>query len=127
MFFALLLIFIGLPAVLGMLLGRSRYFFGRQLLKGRRLHAGEPIVYRVVETSTIPAPEAHDIRPAERGDLYYYLINKYWRVEEVLQDGWIVALTPHQEHQYLRRDDPNLRRANLVERLRYATRFPAAA
>jgi hypothetical protein len=28
------------------------------------------------------------------------------------------------EHHYLRRDDPNLRKANLLERLRYAARFP---
>ena len=39
----------------------------------------------------------------------------------------IVALTPLMEHHYLRRDDPNLRKANLLERLRYAARFPYLA
>ena len=48
-------------------------------------------------------------------------------MEEVRQDGWIVALTPLMEHHYLRRDDPNLRKANLLERLRYAARFPYLA
>ena len=67
------------------------------------------------------------MHPAEHGDLYYYLTNKYWRVEEVLPDGWIVARTPLMEQHYLRRDDPNLRKANVVERLRYAARFPFLA
>jgi len=31
------------------------------------------------------------------------------------------------EHHYLRRNDPNLRKANLIERLRYANRFPHPA
>ena len=71
-----------------------------------------------------PGPEAHDVRPAERGDLYYYLIKKYWRVEQVLEDGRILAVTPLMEHYLLRRDDPNLRKASLLERLQYGARFP---
>lgn len=82
----------------------------------------------MAESSTRPpGPEARDIRPDERGDLYYYLIKKYWRVEQVLQDGRIVAVTPLMEHHYLRRDDPNLRKASLLERLRYGARFPPLA
>ena len=122
----LLVILVALPALVGMLVGRGYLSFGGHIFRGK-FHAGAPIVYRVVETSTCPGPEARDIHPAERGELYYYLINKYWRVEEVRQDGWIVALTPLMEHHYLRRDDPNLRKANLLERLRYAARFPYLA
>jgi hypothetical protein len=122
----LLLILVALPASFGTLAGRGYFSFGGHFLRGK-FRPGAPIVYRVVETSTRPGPEARDIHPAERGELYYYLINKYWRVEEVRQDGWIVALTPLMEHHYLRRDDPNLRKANLLERLRYAARFPYLA
>jgi hypothetical protein len=42
----------------------------------------------------------------------------------VLQNGWVVAITPLMEHVYLRREDPRLRKANLLERLRYGARFP---
>lgn len=108
------------------LTGRGYRSFGRHLLRGR-LHPGAPIVYRMVETSTRPGPDARDIHPAERGDLYYYLTTKYWRVEEVLQNGRIVAITPLMEHHVLRPDDPNLRKANLLERLRYGARFPYLA
>ena len=119
----LLVILVALPALIGTLVGRGYLSFGGHIFRGK-FHAGAPIVYRMVETSTCPGPEARDIHPAERGELYYYLTNKYWRVEEVRQDGWIVALTPLMEHHHLRRDDPNLRKANLLERLRYAARFP---
>ena len=122
----LLVTLVALPALVGTLVGRGYLSFGGHIFRGK-FHAGAPIVYRMVETSTCPGPEARDIHPAERGELYYYLINKYWRVEEVRQDGWIVALTPLMEHHYLRRDDPNLRKANLLERLRYAARFPYLA
>jgi hypothetical protein len=122
----LLVILVVLPALIGTLVGRGYLSFGGHIFRGK-FHAGVPIVYRVVETSTCPGPEARDIHPAERGELYYYLTHKYWRVEEVRQDGWIVALTPLMEHHYLRRDDPNLRKANLLERLRYAARFPYLA
>ncbi len=93
----------------------------------RRLRPGAPIVYRQMETSNCPARDARDVHPAERGESYSYRTTKYWRVEEVLPDGWIVARTPLMERQYLRRDDPNLRRANLIERLRHAARFPLPA
>ena len=122
----LLVVLVALPAFIGTLVGRGYVSFGGHIFRGK-FHTGAPIVYRVVETSTCPGPEARDIHPAERGELYYYLTHKYWRVEEVRQDGWIVALTPLMEHHYLRRDDPNLRKANLFERLRYAARFPYLA
>ncbi|MEO5718009.1 MAG: hypothetical protein ABIR29_05495 [Chthoniobacterales bacterium] len=101
--------------------------FSRRLLRGR-LQPGVPIVYRVAASSTRPPdPEARDVHPVKRGDLYHYLIKKYWRVEQVLQDGRIVAVTPLMEHHFLRGDDPNLRRANLLERLRHGARFPRLA
>ena len=111
-------------AIVGTLVGRGYFSFsGRYLLSGK-LRPGAPIVYRLAESSTQPDRDGGELHSAERGDLYYYLITKYWRVEKVLQDGWVVAITPLMEHIYLRRDDPGLRKANLLERLRYGARFP---
>ncbi len=94
------------------------------LLWRRKFQAGSRIIYRVVEASDHPGPEARDVRPSEQGELYYYQTMKYWRVEEVLEDGWLVALTPHMQRQYLRWNDPNLRKASPLERIRFAARFP---
>ena len=113
-----------LPAVVGLVLGGA---LGEHSIFRRRLRPGAPIVYRVQETSTCPSPDAVDVYPSKHGEFYDYLAKKYWRVEEVLEDGSIVALTPLMEHQHVRGNDPNLRRANLIERLRYAGRFPSPA
>ena len=118
-----LVVIIVVTPLIGMLIGRGYVTFGGHLLRGT-FQPGAPIVYRMIERSTRPAPQKCDIRPAKRGDLYYYLITKYWRVEKVLQDGSVVAITPLMEHHLLRSDDPNLRKANLLERLRYGGRFP---
>ena len=121
----LLFFFVVLPATSGLVFAGSD-LFGRPL-SPQRFRPGAPIVYRVQETSTCPSPDALDVYPSEHGESYDYLANKYWRVEEVLEDGSIVALTPLREHQRLRRNDPNLRKANLIERYRYAARFPSPA
>jgi hypothetical protein len=124
---SLVLMLIALPAGVGWLVSRGHFSLSRHFLR-RRLQPGVPIVYRMAESSTHPpGPEARDVHPAERGDFYYYLIKKYWRVEQVLADGRIVAVTPLMEHHVLRRDDPNLRKANLIEQLRHGARFPRLA
>ena len=87
------------PALVGLALAGSHLFPGRRFLR-RNLEAGAPIVYRVNETSTCPGRDAYDVHPARQGEFYYYLTNKYWRVEEVRQDGWIVARTPLMEQYY---------------------------
>jgi hypothetical protein len=124
----LLLVFLLLaaPAVASLIIIHGPLSLGRGLFF-RRLRAGAPIVYRVSETSTCPSADARDVYPAEHGDSYYYTTNKYWRVEEVRQDGSIVARTTSMEQRHLRPDDPNLRKASLIERLRYGTRFPHPA
>lgn len=98
--------------------------FVRQGFPWRRFRAGAPIVYRAIETSTRPGLDAHEVQPAAKGEFYYYVTHKYWRVEEVRPDGIIVARSPLMEQYFLRPNDPNLRKASLFERLRYATRFP---
>ena len=117
---SLLLFVVVLPAAIGLVLGGGD-LFGRPMFR-RQLRPGVPIVYRMQETSTCPSPDALDVFPSEHGEFYDYLAKKYWRVEEVLEDGSIVALTPFMEYQYLQRNDPNLRKANLVERWRHAAR-----
>lgn len=113
-------------AAIGILLLGTHRPSNRRLFSPR-IRVGAPVIYQVTETSTCPTDEAYDVYPAEHGDYYYYLTNKYWRVEEVRPDGWIVARSALMEHHYLRRDDPNLRKASLLERLRYGGRFPYPA
>ncbi len=78
---------------------------------------GAPIIYQKEEVSTRPAAGAHDIRPAERGEYYYYSIINYLRVIEVLGDGRIIAVARNQQRLCFWPTDSCLRKARLTERL----------
>ncbi len=78
------------------------------------------------KVSTHPGPRAHDIDPAPRGELYVYLVDKHWAVAEIREDQRLVVVTRRGKRYVLAKDDPNLRRATIWERLRYWARFPRA-
>jgi hypothetical protein len=86
------------------------------------LRIGAAVIYRREEASTRPAPDAQDIRPAERGEFYYYSIIRYLRVPEVLDDGRLIAVTANLQRLCFWPDDSSLRKARWTERLRYALR-----
>jgi predicted transcriptional regulator of viral defense system len=88
-----------------------------------KIEVGDPIVYCKQKVSTHPGERAYEISPAENGDNYSYIVDKYWTVADVLEDN-LVAITRTNKHHLLRKDDPNLRRARIIERLRYRNRFP---
>jgi hypothetical protein len=110
-----------LPAVAALLSETSR------LQRGRVKPAfsiGTPVVYRREEASTCPAADARDIRPAERGEYYYYSIINYLRVTEVLVDGRIIAVARNNERLCFWPNDSSLHKARLFERLIHRPRFP---
>jgi hypothetical protein len=89
-----------------------------------QLHAGDSIIYRKQKYSTHPGRRAYEIHPTTQGDDYSYFVDKFWTVENVLRDGRIVVTTRTHKHHYLLPNDPNLRRAGFIARLRYRNRFP---
>lgn len=100
-------------------------FFPKEVFESRRrLDIGDMIVYRKQKVSMHPSPRAYDIHPAGQGDTYRYFVDKYWVVENVLRDGRVQAATRTHKRHYLRSNDPNLRKAGLIARLRHRHRFP---
>lgn len=89
-----------------------------------QLHVGDTIIYRKQKYSTHPCPRAYDIHPTTQGDDYTYFVDKFWTVENVLRDGRVLVTTRTHKHHYLQPNDPNLRRAGFIARLRYRNRFP---
>ncbi|MBL8818250.1 MAG: hypothetical protein JNL58_19640 [Planctomyces sp.] len=71
-----------------------------------------------------PGPRARSIHPAPAGDDYSYVVDKFWIVDAITEDGTIVLRTRRGKTHSIRRDDPLLRRANLWERWRHRNRFP---
>lgn len=110
---------VAMPAIVNFII----FLAGRRFSR-RRFGVGDPIVYQKQKVSTCPGQHARDIYPAGQGDYYYYLVNKFWTVVDVMEDGSVVARTRTDKRHYLNPNDPNLRKAKLTERLRFADRFP---
>src|SRR4051794_35389376 len=88
------------------------------------LHVGDAIVYCKQKASKRPGPRAKEVYPAPFGETYSYLVEKFWTVEGLLDDGRIVATTRTHKRHVLNPDDPNLHKAGWIVRVRNWSRFP---
>jgi hypothetical protein len=90
-----------------------------------RIEPGDLLIYRKSKVSARPGPRARNVQAAENGDDYYYEVDKFWVVSDVLNDGRLVAQTRTGKRVYLTPEDERLRKAGWFARLRYRERFPA--
>jgi hypothetical protein len=88
---------------------------------------GDVVVYRKQKSSLHPGPHAKDIKPAPHGDLYSYLVEKFWRVVAVQPDHMLIVRTRKGKQHTIPANDPNLRRTHWWERLLFWYRFPPRA
>lgn len=89
----------------------------------RRFRQGDRVVFTRMKHDTQPVPRARRVRPTANGEDYVYTIEKFWVVADVLGDGQLVLQTPRGKKRRVDIDDPSLRHANWIERLRYRERF----
>jgi hypothetical protein len=131
----LILVLIAIPAVVGYALylddfdeSTVSWWLGSL---SRVFHAGitpgDPLIYRKPKVSARPGPRARNIQPSENGEEYRYEVDKFWTVADVLNDGRLRAVTRTGKEVYLSAEDERLRKARLIERLRYRRRFPGRA
>jgi len=66
------------------------------------------------------------VTPSRCGEEYAYEVDKYWVVEQVLDEG-VVARTRRGKRHFIGLRDPRLRGARWWERLVFRTRFPRLA
>ncbi|HEV7282481.1 MAG TPA: hypothetical protein VGN57_19920 [Pirellulaceae bacterium] len=85
---------------------------------------GDLVVFRKTKHGVHPSDRAIALKPAQSGEAYSYCIDKYWVVAEVPDDRSIVVETRRGKRHQIEADQPNLRRASLIERLFYRDRFP---
>jgi hypothetical protein len=91
----------------------------------RGLEPGDFLIYRKTKVSARPGPRARNVQPSEKGDDYYYEVDKYWTLADVLSDGRLVAITRTGKRVFLTPQDEKLRKARLMERFLYRRRFPS--
>ncbi|MCA9260199.1 MAG: hypothetical protein KDA61_13400 [Planctomycetales bacterium] len=86
---------------------------------------GDWAIYRLQKSSSSPGPRAHDVFPSPHGDDYSYLVDKFWVVHSVLNDGRLELKTRRGKTHVVTVDDPRLRRPNWWQRWYFAKRFRA--
>lgn len=86
--------------------------------------AGDRIIYRMRKHTSRPGPRARAIDPERQGNYYTYEVEKFWVVDEVNEDGTVLAVTRRGKKHVIDPSDPQVRRASWWERLRWAGRFP---
>jgi hypothetical protein len=88
-----------------------------------RYRVGDWVVYRKSKYGAHPGPRAQDVRPASKGDRYSYIVDKFWVVEKILEDGQVLVRTRRGKRHQIASSDPDLRPANWFQRLLYRRRF----
>ncbi len=92
---------------------------------GQRYRVGDKIVYLCEQHTKQPAPHAKHVFAERRGELYQYQIASYATVVRVWANERLEVEADSGELRVIGTNDPCLRRANWIERLFLARRFPA--
>ena len=89
----------------------------------RKYRSGDRVVYCRMKHKTHPSRRARGIQPSAHGDDYSFYIEKFWVVSDVLKDGRLVLRTPRGKKRVVQADDPKLRYASLLEKIRHRQTF----
>lgn len=92
-------------------------------MQERRFAVGDWIIYRKLKHSVSPGPRACNVSPAAKGELYSYIVEKFWIVDQILADGRMRIRTRRGKEHLIAQDDFNVRRASWWERWIYRSRF----
>ncbi|MEM9589344.1 MAG: hypothetical protein AAGA03_18835, partial [Planctomycetota bacterium] len=106
--------------------GRTSDSTGTQINMQPTWQPGDWAIYRKSKRSVNPGPRAVAVVGTDKGDTYAYLVDKFWVVEDVLEDGRVCLVTARGKRHIIASSDPNLRRASWFKKLWYASRFRAA-
>lgn len=93
---------------------------------GRPYRNGDVVVFSRQKYSQSPGPRARDVSPAETGETYSYVVDKYWLVAGECDDGQLRLLTRTGKEHSIAVDDQRLRRPTVWERLFRRNKFPSS-
>lgn len=85
---------------------------------------GDPVIYRVTKHSAHPGPRAKEIWPSAHGENYTYVVDKFWIVAEIRDDGKLLLNTRRGKRHVVDSNDPLLRHPHWWEWVRYRNLFP---
>ncbi|MCX6179497.1 MAG: hypothetical protein NT163_09080 [Chlorobiales bacterium] len=88
-----------------------------------QFRAGDMIVYHKPKSSFCPGPRAKQVYPLEHGEEYHYVVDKFWKVAKVNNDGTLEVVTRTGKKHRLEVSDPNISKARLFQHFLYRKRF----
>jgi hypothetical protein len=88
-----------------------------------RIRPGDFVVFSKSKNSSHPSPRAKSIYPTQHGEFYSYIIDKFWKVVEVVDDEIIEVETRRGKRHRLDKNTPLVRKAGLFHQLIYRDRF----
>ena len=92
--------------------------------KMRRFSAGDKIIYHKPKSSFCPGPRARQVYPLEHGEAYHYVVDKFWKIDKVNDDGTLDVVTRTGKKNRLMASDPNISKVHLLQHFFYRKRFP---
>lgn len=93
-------------------------------MSSRSFQPGDLVIYLMTKQSSHPTLRAKTVTPSQNGEDYRYLVEKYWIVRKITEDGQLVVQTRRGKTRTISPEDPNLKRANWWHRWLNAGRFP---
>jgi len=87
----------------------------------KTFYIGQIVVYQKPKCSTHPGPRAHDVHPAEHGDNYTYVVDKFWKVVG-LSEVEIVLKTRQGKEHVIKLDDELIRKLHWWEKILFKTK-----
>lgn len=93
----------------------------------RNPKVGDRVVYAKDKHSGFPGQRAKDVSAAAKGEGYSYIVEKYWVVKEVFDNGSVLLQTRRGKEHVIFLDDPSLRPASIWEKIFLSGRFPKLA
>ena len=92
-------------------------------MKSSEFSQGDWVVYRMQKSGSTPGPRASNMVAAEKGETYSYTVDKYWVVQEVLDEQSLLLRTRRGKRHVIDCHDPRLKKANWFQRVAWGGRF----
>ncbi len=89
----------------------------------REFKVGEKIIYHKPKSSFRPSPNARGVYPLQHGEAYHYVVDKFWTIDKINDDGTLDVVTRTGKKNRLVASDPNISKLRLHQILLYRSRF----
>ncbi len=85
---------------------------------------GDWVIYKMQKESSSPGPRAKATTASPKGENYTYIVDKFWIVEAVEGDEYLLRTRKGKQHR-INKSDSRLRKPGWFQKLMYSSRFKA--